>query len=724
MTESRILEDSAQLARQILAICGPGRMLDVGCGTGMLVQELLRQGSDAYGVDVSSVAVTHCNRLTPGHFLVASVLALPYPDDSFDTLISIDCLEDITLENVSRALLEMRRVCRRNVFLRVTTGSEHDGTSQLTVARGWWEDAALGIGFRKHPAYRSVKSFGSPERAGYTIAIPLEKIPSITLVRYPLEYLTAEGALHLDMSRETGSRSDAHMERYTIAAGWVRPGDTVMDCACGFGYGTAMLAALSRGSRFFGVDVEEKAVTYANANFSERYGIEYRKENPEELSFVPDASIDIMVFCATAERAPDFEKVLIEARRVIKPDGRIFISIDTPGEGGTGRDPGRFQVFDYSKIRLALESNAFILEARYAHESSRHPEAKCRLDRLAISPCAYESDAECCIVVASANPFARAETSYFHPDFWHSAVGTDFRVTDFSRYYDNPWLYRPLVQMGERLDDPSALLVLAREVLSRYPSCSSDYGAALSVIGYQLLTEKNSAALDSVMQLELTDVYLEQPSENPHVLRWKISLAYLAALLALKKGDRLNALRYFTVATKFDPCSFSPLLSTKIVAAWFWIGVLLIADGDNDKARSCFAAGVEAGRQALHAPDGNAIGNPLDPLTFGFPELAEVADMAGQCANALHHLGNFDRSPGKFWQMVDLRRFGLASWAMNLEVELKDLRVEINKSRAGLEALRHERSPLARLVNRMLEKSFGVRLVRMRVLKAIGPPNT
>jgi hypothetical protein len=99
-----------------------------------------------------------------------------------------------------------------------------------------------------------------------------------------------------------------------------------------------------------------------------------------------------------------------------------------------------------------------------------------------------------------------------------------------------------------------------------------------------------------------------------------------------------------------------------------------LVDGEAKQAHASFLAGTEAGRRALHAPDENAIGNPLAPLTFGFQELAEVADMASQCALAMAHIDEYARSPGKFWRRVDVRRFGLASWAKHLEAENERLR--------------------------------------------------
>jgi SAM-dependent methyltransferase len=715
--------DAAPMARLVLSICGPGRILDVSSGAGELVRELLKQGADAYGVSTSAAAVARCNRHAPGRFLAGSTLALPFRNDSFDTLISTDCLAP---EDAAQSLQELHRVCRRYVFLRVTVNPSRDRLGRPAAQpRDWWENAAFAAGFRKHPAYYTVNPFEALERDADIIAIPLEKIPDATLVRYPLQDLMLERALHMDMSRETGPRSDAHMARYALAAEWVRPSDTVLDCACGLGYGTAMLAALSRGKRFLGVDIGDRAVAYARDNFGDRYRVEYRQGDAEDLSFLPDASVDTLVSFETLEHVPGFERFLAEARRILKPDGRIVVSVPNRWEDETGRDPNpyHYHVFDYARVCAALEAQGFIVEARYAQSAPggfKLAGARRALERLPLRPEAAEKDTEWWIVVASANPLDGAGKPYSHPDFGRSATGANFHVADFARHYHNPWLYRSLVQMGERLGDPGPLLELAREIVASASRVSADYGAALAVIGYHVLSDKEAGADEVDALLGLADAYLAQPEgNNPHVLRWKISLAFLSALLALKKGDRSAALRYFTVAAEADPCDFSPLLATKTVAARFWSGVLHLVDGDGEAARRCFAAGVEAGRRALHAPDENAIGNPLDPLTFGFPELAEVADMAGQCANALHYLDDFERAPGKVWRAVDLRRFGLATWATGLEAELKRVRAMDEKHRGAIDALWRESSPWARLVNRTLEKLFGVRLVRTRAFQRL-----
>jgi hypothetical protein len=229
-----------------------------------------------------------------------------------------------------------------------------------------------------------------------------------------------------------------------------------------------------------------------------------------------------------------------------------------------------------------------------------------------------------------------------------------------------------MVQMGERIADEAGLADLCLRVLQSMPLDSADVGAAITVLGYHILASKRFDQVDDWRNV--AEGYLACSSENPHVRRWQVSIAFAAALLSRDLGLREQARADFDRIAGMDPLAFSPLLMTKLIAARFWSGLMRLVDGDADGARSCFLAGVEAARTALHAPDVNAIGKPDRPLSFGFQELAEVADMGAQCATAANLLESYRRSPGQYWSKVDTRRFGLASWAKYLEQENQALR--------------------------------------------------
>ncbi|MFN7139858.1 MAG: class I SAM-dependent methyltransferase, partial [Limisphaerales bacterium] len=109
------------LAEQILSVCGRGKTLDVGFGMGLLVRTLVGKGVDADGIDIAQKPVDEANKVLPGRFKVGSILNIPFPDNTFETVISTDCLEHIAEEDVPKALAELCRVTRRSAFICLAT---------------------------------------------------------------------------------------------------------------------------------------------------------------------------------------------------------------------------------------------------------------------------------------------------------------------------------------------------------------------------------------------------------------------------------------------------------------------------------------------------------------------------------------------------------------------------------------------------------------------------
>lgn len=101
---------------------GFSRVLDVGCAKGFLVHDLMEIGPDgfeAFGLDVSWYALTHCMPSMVGRLHFGNAINLPFPGNSFDCVLSINTLHNLPREGVIRALSEIQRISGGRAFVQV-----------------------------------------------------------------------------------------------------------------------------------------------------------------------------------------------------------------------------------------------------------------------------------------------------------------------------------------------------------------------------------------------------------------------------------------------------------------------------------------------------------------------------------------------------------------------------------------------------------------------------
>ena len=96
-------------------------LLDVGCAKGFMLHDLaeLIPGITVKGVDVSSYAIEHAIDDMKPHVSVADARKLPFPDRSFDVVISINTVHNLVREECGQALREIERVARGKSYITV-----------------------------------------------------------------------------------------------------------------------------------------------------------------------------------------------------------------------------------------------------------------------------------------------------------------------------------------------------------------------------------------------------------------------------------------------------------------------------------------------------------------------------------------------------------------------------------------------------------------------------
>ncbi len=89
----------------------PARLLDVGCGTGLLAQRLAQEGYAVVGLDLSYGMLLQGGRRL--RYVQGDGAALPFPDASFDATVTVAALHHIFEPRaVAATIREMLRVTR------------------------------------------------------------------------------------------------------------------------------------------------------------------------------------------------------------------------------------------------------------------------------------------------------------------------------------------------------------------------------------------------------------------------------------------------------------------------------------------------------------------------------------------------------------------------------------------------------------------------------------
>ena len=95
------------------------KVLDIGCGKAFLLYELTNAvpGLEVAGLDISTYGIEHAKREVRPHLVHGQANELPWPDNHFDFVFSINTFHNLEVFNLKRAVIEMERVGKANKWL-------------------------------------------------------------------------------------------------------------------------------------------------------------------------------------------------------------------------------------------------------------------------------------------------------------------------------------------------------------------------------------------------------------------------------------------------------------------------------------------------------------------------------------------------------------------------------------------------------------------------------
>lgn len=176
-------------------------------------------------------------------------------------------------------------------------------------------------------------------------------------------------AAYVEAGREHAVMAPVYLFHGANMCEVIRPGDTVLDLACGPANQLAMVARLNSDSQFIGLDLSQPMLQQAR-NLIDQQGLKnvsFRQGDITDLSAFADASLDAVVSTMALHHLPDvpaLARTYAEVARVLKPGGGLYMvdfghlksprSIDYFANQYADRQPRLFTLDYYNSLHAAF----------------------------------------------------------------------------------------------------------------------------------------------------------------------------------------------------------------------------------------------------------------------------------------------------------------------------------------------------------------------------------
>lgn len=155
----------------------------------------------------------------------------------------------------------------------------------------------------------------------------VERTPEPDLVMDDPEKVTA----YTRAGREDGVMAPVYLFHAAHVCELIKPGETVVDLACGPATQLGMIARLNPETNFIGVDLSEPMLERANTYIKQQglSNVTTSKGSITELSMLSDQSVDAVFSTMALHHLPDYDALantFSSISRVLKPGGGIYLA--------------------------------------------------------------------------------------------------------------------------------------------------------------------------------------------------------------------------------------------------------------------------------------------------------------------------------------------------------------------------------------------------------------
>lgn len=124
----RFWQGSVKRFRDHYNLSSDASILDVGCAKGFMLHDFkeIMPEATVSGIEISEYALENCMESVKPYLSLGNAKELPYEDNSFDFVVSINTVHNLVIDECKQAVREIERVSRGNSFIMVDAWRNDD----------------------------------------------------------------------------------------------------------------------------------------------------------------------------------------------------------------------------------------------------------------------------------------------------------------------------------------------------------------------------------------------------------------------------------------------------------------------------------------------------------------------------------------------------------------------------------------------------------------------